>query len=54
MPILRFGTEDQKRRFLPKMACGEWIGGATLTEPQAGSGCLRAEKRAPGSTAIIM
>jgi alkylation response protein AidB-like acyl-CoA dehydrogenase len=36
-PILRFGTEDQKRRFLPKMASGEWIGGFALTEPQAGS-----------------
>lgn len=36
-PILRFGTEDQKQRFLPQMASGEWIGGFALTEPQAGS-----------------
>ncbi len=37
MPILKFGTEEQKARFLPKMASGEWIGGFALTEPQAGS-----------------
>ncbi|MBL3585646.1 acyl-CoA dehydrogenase family protein [Rhodovulum sulfidophilum] len=37
MPILRYGTEEQKARFLPKMAAGEWIGGFALTEPQAGS-----------------
>ena len=36
-PILKFGTEEQKRRFLPKMASGEWLGGFALTEPQAGS-----------------
>ncbi|WP_019443967.1 acyl-CoA dehydrogenase family protein, partial [Brucella suis] len=35
MPILRFGTEDQKRRFLPKMACGEWIGGFSPTQAHA-------------------
>lgn len=37
MPILKFGTESQKKRFLPSMARGEWIGGFALTEPQAGS-----------------
>jgi alkylation response protein AidB-like acyl-CoA dehydrogenase len=36
-PIVKFGTEKQKRRFLPKLASGEWIGGFALTEPQAGS-----------------
>jgi butyryl-CoA dehydrogenase len=36
-PIVKFGTEEQKRRFLPKLAGGEWIGGFALTEPQAGS-----------------
>jgi alkylation response protein AidB-like acyl-CoA dehydrogenase len=36
-PIVKFGTEDQKQRFLPKLASGEWIGGFALTEPQAGS-----------------
>jgi len=37
VPILKFGTEEQKQRFLPKLASGEWIGGFALTEPQAGS-----------------
>jgi alkylation response protein AidB-like acyl-CoA dehydrogenase len=36
-PIVKFGTEDQKQRFLPKLASGEWVGGFALTEPQAGS-----------------
>ena len=36
-PIVKFGTEEQKQRFLPKLASGEWIGGFALTEPQAGS-----------------
>lgn len=37
MPILRFGNDEQKQRFLPKMASGEWIGGFALTEPSTGS-----------------
>jgi butyryl-CoA dehydrogenase len=36
-PIVRFGTEDQKQRFLPNLASGEWIGGFALTEAGAGS-----------------
>ncbi len=36
-PILRFGTEEQKQRFLRPMARGEWLGAFALTEPQAGS-----------------
>ncbi|MGH9491221.1 MAG: acyl-CoA dehydrogenase family protein [Terriglobales bacterium] len=35
--IYRFGTEEQKRRYLPKLASGEWIGCWALTEPGAGS-----------------
>ncbi|MBX6353239.1 MAG: acyl-CoA dehydrogenase family protein [Thermoflavifilum sp.] len=35
--IVQFGTEEQKQRYLPKMATGEWIGAFALTEPQAGS-----------------
>ncbi len=35
--ILRFGSEEQKARYLPKMASGEWIGCLGLTEPDAGS-----------------
>jgi alkylation response protein AidB-like acyl-CoA dehydrogenase len=37
MPIFKFGTDEQKQRFLPKMAQGEWLGAFALTEPHAGS-----------------
>ena len=37
MPIEELGTEEQKQRYLPKMASGEWIGAFALTEPDAGS-----------------
>lgn len=37
VPILKFGTEDQKQQWLPRMATGEVIGAFCLTEPQAGS-----------------
>jgi alkylation response protein AidB-like acyl-CoA dehydrogenase len=36
-PILLFGTEDQKRRWLPKLASGELLGAFALTEPASGS-----------------
>jgi len=32
-----WGTEEQKRRYLPRLARGEWIGCYALTEPDAGS-----------------
>lgn len=35
--ILQFGNDAQKKKFLPKLATGEWIGCWSLTEPQAGS-----------------
>ncbi|MFQ5691812.1 MAG: acyl-CoA dehydrogenase family protein [Nitrospinota bacterium] len=37
LPILTWGTEEQKERYLPKMARGEWLGCMGLTEPDAGS-----------------
>ena len=37
VPINEFGTESQKRKFLPKLATGEWIGCFGLTEPGYGS-----------------
>jgi alkylation response protein AidB-like acyl-CoA dehydrogenase len=42
--LLMFGTEDQKRKYLPKLASGEWMGCFSLTEAGAGSdpGSLRA------------
>ncbi|MBR3118182.1 acyl-CoA dehydrogenase [Oceanobacillus profundus] len=36
-PILYFGNEEQKRRFLPRLASGEYLGAFALTEPGAGS-----------------
>ncbi len=36
-PIVNFGSADQKERFLPKMATGEWLGAYALTEPNSGS-----------------
>ena len=36
-PILNFGTEEQKRRYLPLLATGRVLGGFGLTEPEAGS-----------------
>ena len=36
-PIHAFGSEEQKRKYLPKLASGEWIGCFGLTEPNAGS-----------------
>jgi butyryl-CoA dehydrogenase len=32
-PTVRFGSEQQKRHFLSKLASGEWIGGFVLTAP---------------------
>ncbi len=37
MPILLYGTEDQKKKYIPKLASGEHIGAYCLTEPSAGS-----------------
>jgi butyryl-CoA dehydrogenase len=55
VPILKFGSEEQKQRFLPKLASGEWIGGFALTEPQAGSDAsnLRSRARRDGDHYVI-
>jgi glutaryl-CoA dehydrogenase len=37
VPINEFGTEEQKKKYLPKLATGEWIGCFGLTEPDHGS-----------------
>ena len=36
-PIFAYGTEEQRRKYLPKLATGEWVGAFGLTEPDAGS-----------------
>ena len=44
--IVRFGTREQKARYLPKMASGEWIGSFALTEPQSGSDAAALQTKA--------
>jgi butyryl-CoA dehydrogenase len=57
LPIVYFGTEAQKKKYLPKLATGEWIGAYCLSEPQAGSDAqnslTRAELNAPGTHYIL-
>ncbi|MEI0526898.1 acyl-CoA dehydrogenase [Brachyspira murdochii] len=36
-PILQFGTDAQKQKYIPKLASGEWLGAFGLTEPNAGT-----------------
>lgn len=44
--IVELGTEEQKNKYLPKMASGEWIGAFALTEPSAGSNAANLKTRA--------
>jgi alkylation response protein AidB-like acyl-CoA dehydrogenase len=46
LPIVFFGTEEQKRKYLPRLASGEMIGAYALTEPQSGSDALAAKTKA--------
>jgi alkylation response protein AidB-like acyl-CoA dehydrogenase len=46
LPLVYYGTHEQKQRYLPKLATGEWIAAYALTEPQAGSDALNAKTRA--------
>src|SRR5215813_2035046 len=46
LPIAYFGTDEQKQRYLPRMAAGDAIGAYALTEPTAGSDALAARTRA--------
>jgi len=46
IPIIYFGTEEQKKKYLPKLAAGEWLGAYCLSEPQAGSDALASRTRA--------
>lgn len=46
LPIVFFGTEAQKQKYLPRLASGEWIGAYALTEPQSGSDALAAKTKA--------
>jgi alkylation response protein AidB-like acyl-CoA dehydrogenase len=46
IPIVYFGTEAQKKKYLPKIASGEWLSCYCLSEPQAGSDALASRTRA--------
>jgi alkylation response protein AidB-like acyl-CoA dehydrogenase len=46
LPILYFGTEAQKQKYLPKFASGEWIGAYSLSEASSASDALNAKARA--------
>jgi alkylation response protein AidB-like acyl-CoA dehydrogenase len=46
LPIVYFGSEAQKKKYLPKLATGEWIGAYCLSEPQAGSDAQNSLTRA--------
>jgi alkylation response protein AidB-like acyl-CoA dehydrogenase len=46
LPLVYFGTDDQKARYLPRLASGELIGAYALTEPQSGSDALAARTTA--------
>ncbi|SDP76813.1 acyl-CoA dehydrogenase [Halobacillus aidingensis] len=45
-PILYFGTEEQKNKYIPKLASGEFLGAFALTEPSAGSDASSLKTRA--------
>jgi alkylation response protein AidB-like acyl-CoA dehydrogenase len=57
LPIVYYGNEEQKKRYLPKLASGEWISAYALTEPGVGSDAMnlstRAELSADGKYYIL-
>ncbi len=46
LPIVYFGNEEQKKKYLPKLASGEWCGSYCLTESGAGTDALNAKTKA--------
>ncbi len=58
LPLVWYGTEDQKRRYLPKLATAEWIGAYGLSEASSGSDAMniraRATLSADGSTYTLI
>ncbi|HEX8034642.1 MAG TPA: acyl-CoA dehydrogenase family protein [Ktedonobacterales bacterium] len=55
LPILLAGTEEQKRRYIPKLASGEWLASYGLTEPGSGSdaGGMRTRAERRGDTYVL-
>ncbi|HVL87091.1 MAG TPA: acyl-CoA dehydrogenase family protein [Candidatus Thermoplasmatota archaeon] len=54
-PILRFGTEEQKQKFLVPLASGKWLGAYSLSEPSAGSdaAALKTTARREGDVYVL-
>ena len=46
LPLVWYGTEEQKKRYLPKLASGEWIGAYGLSEATSGSDAMNVRARA--------
>jgi alkylation response protein AidB-like acyl-CoA dehydrogenase len=46
IPLMFFGTEEQKKRYLPKLASGQWVGNGAMTEPMSGSDAYSLRTRA--------
>jgi alkylation response protein AidB-like acyl-CoA dehydrogenase len=55
LPILLFGTEEQKKKYLPRLATGEWLAAYSLSEPGAGSDAagLRTSAVRRGDTYVL-
>jgi L-prolyl-PCP dehydrogenase len=46
IPLMTYGTDQQKERYLPKLASGEWVGAHAMTEPMSGSDAYSLRTRA--------
>ncbi len=46
LPLVYYGTDEQRARYLPKLSTGEWLAAYALTEPSSGSDALSAKARA--------
>ena len=57
LPIVYFGTEQQKQKYLPKLTSGEWVGAYALSESSSGSDAMnvrtRADLSADGKTYVL-
>src|SRR3954454_20647409 len=47
LPIVWYGTEEQKRKYLPRLASGEWVAAYALSEARSGSDAMNIRTRAP-------
>ncbi len=54
--LIQFGTEEQKQRYLPKLASGEWLGAYALSEAESGSdaGSLRCKAAPDGNGGFVL